>query len=278
MGFEGHDVFEAGALESVDGLVVVSDDKEVGVFKKIAEEPKDFVLSGVGVLVFVDEDKLKFFLKIEFEFFVVFYLIDDLSDEVVKIVESLFLHFFFVGFPNFGELLHLGYFLFYFFLEAFFHFAFFSVLAVSFVKIVGIVFQAFLFVRNEFFSEFFWGYFFSFHLRKGTEKGALPKVVVSEGFEVLPGFGVDDFAEGEGFLEVVGNVFFGAALGECSFFVYKFFWIGLHDVFTEGVEGTDFYSVGEGSDPFLKSFSHFDGAAFSEGETENVFGVGVGLF
>lgn len=56
------DVFDGGSLEAIDRLVVVTDHKDIGRFKKIAEQIDGAVLCRIGVLVFVDQNVLVNFL------------------------------------------------------------------------------------------------------------------------------------------------------------------------------------------------------------------------
>lgn len=67
---EGEDVVEVGPLEFVDGLVVIADGEDVGatfVDAAVEDLVEEAELHGGGVLEFVDEEVLVFFLEVEAE-------------------------------------------------------------------------------------------------------------------------------------------------------------------------------------------------------------------
>ena len=72
---EGEDVFDVGALEFEDGLVVVADGEDVwAAFVDFGVEDgvEEFELDAGGVLEFVDEEVLVFFLEVVAQFGVLF--------------------------------------------------------------------------------------------------------------------------------------------------------------------------------------------------------------
>lgn len=104
---EFDDIFYGSALEAVNRLVVVADNEDVWAFEEAAEEFDGFVLGGVGVLVFVDEDVLVAFLIFaeeagEVGFIFCAELLADQENHVFIVVAFALGHFLLVEVVGFG--------------------------------------------------------------------------------------------------------------------------------------------------------------------------------
>ena len=81
--FKVQDVFDGGAAEPVDALVVIADDADVHVLP--GEEARQHILRRVGVLVLVDEDITELVLVVSPDFRLLFEEFDRVEDHVVEV-------------------------------------------------------------------------------------------------------------------------------------------------------------------------------------------------
>ena len=81
--FKVQDVFDGGAAEPVDALVVIADDADVHVLA--GEEARQHILCRVGVLVLVDEDIAELVLVVFPDFRLLFEEFDRVEDHVVEV-------------------------------------------------------------------------------------------------------------------------------------------------------------------------------------------------
>ena len=79
-------IFQVGALESVDALVVISHHEYIGLIPVRDEQAHQLILRAAGVLLFVNEYKLIFFLIAGEQILILFKGADHPVDHIVEII------------------------------------------------------------------------------------------------------------------------------------------------------------------------------------------------
>src|SRR5512138_3624976 len=83
---KGFHILHVRTLESINTLVIVTNNKNIGLVPIIDEQLNDAVLCAAGILVFIHQEVEKLFLVLSKKILIFFKSFDDPIDHVIKIV------------------------------------------------------------------------------------------------------------------------------------------------------------------------------------------------
>ena len=98
-------VFKRSTLKTENTLFVITDDKDIGgFFPVLGEKVDESILGSVSILIFIYQEVLELFLKLETEVFIFLELVDDTVDHVLKVIVSCVFQILLVAGVDFGKL------------------------------------------------------------------------------------------------------------------------------------------------------------------------------